>query len=456
MMYLNERLAQHEAPSVLTEDDNDAPQQDRTVVSAISHVTTVLETDNFEIARQLKAGKNRLINVLRCFPVTALWLLKQYEQCINCPEQDSEVATVSESKAAMCAIKVQYALAEQQRYTTDAYTDLSAVLQHFPFSFEELTELADLLVYAFKVRGLHYSSTTNKDSVHKRLEGLNKQHSHKLARQFKELINETADESFLFLNSSEMQRHFSELVLAEQLWLQSRQTLVSANARLVLFIANQYKSNFLDFDDLVQEGQTGLLKAVDRFNPDLGFQFSTYSSYWIRKAISRALSRCERVVRVPCGQMATINRVFRAKDELTLKTGAEPSITALADYTKMTEQEINTILSISQTAMSLESFDDDEDSSAPIDFLEQQIFTHAFVEIAESDLSSVLNKAINILNSREAKVIACHFGVENDNEMTLQEIGAELNLTRERVRQIQVMALNKMKRHYGEQLISFL
>jgi RNA polymerase primary sigma factor len=161
-------------------------------------------------------------------------------------------------------------------------------------------------------------------------------------------------------------------------------------------------------------------------------------------------------VRVPCGQMATINRVYRAKDELMLKTGKEPSITELAAYTKMTEQEINTILSISQTAMSLENFDDDEDTSAPIDFLEQQIFTHAFVEIAESDLGNVLNKAMQTLNPREAKVIACHFGVENDIEMTLQEIGAELHLTRERVRQIQVMALNKMKRHYGEQLVSFL
>jgi RNA polymerase primary sigma factor len=232
--------------------------------------------------------------------------------------------------------------------------------------------------------------------------------------------------------------------------------MASANTRLVLFIANQYKSCFLDFDDLVQEGQTGLLKAVDRFNPDLGFQFSTYSSYWIRKAISRALSRGERVVRVPCGQMATINKVYRAKDELTLKTGIEPSISALAEYTKMSEQEINTIMSISQTALPLENFDDDDESAAPIDFLEQNVFTHAFVEMAENDLTRVLNQAMHILNPREAKVISCHFGIDNDHEMTLQEIGTELNLTRERVRQIQVMALNKMKRHYGEQLLSFL
>jgi RNA polymerase primary sigma factor len=452
MMYLNERLSQRDAVSVLSDDDTLTPQ-DEIAVSAISHVASVVETDNFEIARHLKAGKSRLINVLCHFPVTALWLLKQYEQCCDCDKQDTENSTVSESKAAMCAIRNHYTIAQAAANTADS--QLFTALQSFPFSFEELTQLTDLLVYAFKVRGLHYC-LDNSDIVNKRLEGTNKKHTGKLAVQFKELVCDYGDESFLFLSNTDMMGHFAELVLAEQLWINSRKTLVSANSRLVLFIANQYKSNFLDFDDLVQEGQTGLLKAVDRFNPDLGFQFSTYSSYWIRKAISRALSRCERVVRVPCGQMATINRVYRAKDELMLKTGKEPSITELAAYTKMTEQEINTILSISQTAMSLENFDDDDDTSAPIDFLEQQIFTHAFVEIAESDLGNVLNKAMQTLNPREAKVIACHFGVENDIEMTLQEIGAELHLTRERVRQIQVMALNKMKRHYGEQLVSFL
>lgn len=455
MMYLNEHLAA--LPSVLLDDEDNEPKQEITAVSAISHVATVVETDNFEIARHLKAGKSRLIKVLSYFPVTALWLLKHYEQCIDCPEQDTENTTVSESKAAMSAIRTHYLLATEQGQLSNSHSDLFAALQSFPFSFEELTQLTDLLVYAFKLRGLNNHTLNNSDKtiINKRLEGNDKRPNIKLARQFNELVSEQ-DESFLFLSRQEMQQHFTELVLAEHLWLKSRKTLVSANSRLVLFIANQYKSNFLDFDDLVQEGQTGLLKAVDRFNPDLGFQFSTYSSYWIRKAISRALSRCERVVRVPCGQMATINRVYRAKDELTLKTGTEPSISELAAYTQMTEQEINTILSISQTAMSLESFDDDEETSAPIDFLEQQIFTHAFVEIAESDLGHLLNKAINVLNPREAKVIACHFGVENDKEMTLQEIGVELQLTRERVRQIQVMALNKMKRHYGEQLSSFL
>jgi RNA polymerase sigma factor (sigma-70 family) len=162
-------------------------------------------------------------------------------------------------------------------------------------------------------------------------------------------------------------------------------------------------------------------------------------------------------VRVPCGQVATINKVFRTKEQFIARTGKEPTIEELAECTTLSNDEIHAVLSISQTAMSLEgSGEDEENSFAPIDFLEQQVFTHAFMKIAQTDLENLISKAIKILNPREAKVICCHFGVEADNEMTLQEIGAELNLTRERVRQIQVMALDKIKRSFGEQLMSFL
>jgi len=225
----------------------------------------------------------------------------------------------------------------------------------------------------------------------------------------------------------------------------------------VLFIANQYKGGFLDFDDLVQEGQTGLLKAVDRYNHELGFQFSTYAGYWIRQAISRALTRSERVVRLPFGQMANINKVYRAKDELLTKNGREPNRAELAEYTDLSLEEINNILSISQTAMSFDGESDDEEQSfGPADFLEQQVFTPAFGTIAEKELEHILNGAIETLDTREAKVIRSHFGVNCDCEMTLQEIGNELHLTRERVRQIQVAALNKIRRSFGEQLLSFL
>ena len=378
-------------------------------------------------------------------------------------EQDDEATLESELTTALADIKKYFHSLSRKALTDASYAvdkqNLVTALQLFPFSFHDLTKLVDVIVYAYKFRGLCYQPThsgeNNSDLILKRLEGLSRRSSINASKWSDILL--AYDEQFLFLSSSDMHKYFTEVVFSEHLWLSLRQKLASANSRLVLFIANQYKGGFLDFDDLVQEGQTGLLKAVDRFDYRLGFQFSTYAGYWIRQAISRSLSRCERVVRVPCGQVANINKVFRTKDQFIAQTGREPTIKELAEFAKLSNDEIHSILSISQTAMSLEGSEEDEENSfAPIDFLEQQVFTHSFMKIAQTDLENLISKAIKILNPREAKVICCHFGVDADNEMTLQEIGAELNLTRERVRQIQVMALDKIKRSFGEQLISFL
>ncbi|MGZ8191834.1 MAG: sigma-70 family RNA polymerase sigma factor [Methylococcaceae bacterium] len=472
MAYLTERLSKQKVgmgvnSSALNEVVTDDP------IGNISEPEDNAERCNFQIARNLKDEKTRLINALCQFPVTALWLLNEHEQSYDTTEQEDETALGSDLTAALAEIKKHYLLANQvfssKGLNDPVYLDnkqnLISALSLFPFSFEDLTKLVDVIVYANKFRDLCYQSANHQvndktNLVIKRLEGFNRRGSvnvAKLSDLLKAADFNEYDGQFLFLSGNDMQRYFTEMVLAEHRWLNLRQELASANSKLVLFIANQYKAGFLDFEDLVQEGQTGLLKAVDRFDYRLGFQFSTYAGYWIRQAISRALSRCERVVRVPCGQVANINKVYRAKDQLISKTGKEPSAKELAEFANLSYDEVNTILSISQTSMSLEASESDEENSfAPIDFLEQQVFTHAFKTIAQSDLERLLSKAIEMLNPREAKVICCHFGVDSDTEMTLQEIGSELNLTRERVRQIQVMALNKIKLNFGQQLMSFL
>jgi len=460
MAYLDIQFSKQEMGIVV---DN-IPIETEQASSNVNNVTDSAENNNFQIARMLKDEKSRLINALSQFTFTALWLLNEYEQKAYTAEQDDEATLESELTTALADIKKYFHSLSRKVSTEASYAvnkqNLVTALQLFPFSFHDLTKLVDVIVYAYKFRGLCYqagkhSGKNNGDLIIKRLEGLSRRSSVNTSKWPDILL--AYDEQFLFLSSNDMHKYFTEVVLSEHLWLSLRQKLASANSRLVLFIANQYKGGFLDFDDLVQEGQTGLLKAVDRFDHRLGFQFSTYAGYWIRQAISRSLSRCERVVRVPCGQVANINKVFRNKDQFIAQTGREPTVKELAEFAKLQKDEIHSILSISQTAMSLEGSEEDEESSfAPIDFLEQQIFTHSFLKIAQTDLENLISKAIKILNPREAKVICCHFGVNADSEMTLQEIGAELNLTRERVRQIQVMALDKIRRSFGEQLISFL
>jgi RNA polymerase sigma factor (sigma-70 family) len=428
------------------------------------------ENRNLQLARQVDEQKTKLINGLSKFPVTALWALNRYEQQLDKAEQEDGVPVPTEFSDFLKDVKKHYKSVSQYASGNagngEAYTNakrrLGFAVQQFPFAFDDLVKLVDIITCAFKLRGLSFQlgSQEKKDYeiILKRLHGASRRDSSSMADEFNAMELHKYEEQFLFLPTDDMSRLLADVVLSEHFWLTYRQQLATVNAKLVLFIANQYKGNFMDFEDLVQEGHTGLLKAVDRFKYRLGFQFSTYAGYWIRQAISRALSRSERVVRIPCGQIATINKVFRTKDAITLKTGIEPSTKELAEQTQLSEDEVNTLFSISQSAVSLEAFDGDEDeqSFAPINFIAQNVFPHSYSMIAESQLEGLVSAAIKTLNPREAKILCSHFGVGIDQQKTLQEIGAELNLTRERVRQIQVVALNKIKMRYGDQLLSFL
>ncbi|MGR9012902.1 MAG: sigma-70 family RNA polymerase sigma factor [Gammaproteobacteria bacterium] len=444
MMYVNKYLLTSEKP----------------IVNGVNESKEGVEHCNLQMASDLEAGKSRLINSLSQFPATALWLLHRYEADASKPEPAGEELAVTLAK-----IKNHYLLASlsfsgrgfKHKVHADEKQQLTEALRVFPFSIEDLLVLTELIIYAFKTRDDCEQPAKNpRDLVFKRLRESSRRDKLKLPDIIDAMRASQFDEQFLFLSGADMPRYVTDIIDAEHLWLSSRQALAEANSGLVLFIANRYRCGFLDFDDLVQEGQSGLLRAIDKFDYNLGFQFSTYAAYWVRQAMSRAMSRCERVVRVPCEQVANIHKVLRAKTQLLSKTGKEPTLKELTEYSKIPNEQINAILSISQTAVSLENLDDDEESLAPIAFLEQQIFAQPFKKIEQSDLKAWIGKAIKILDPREIKVICCHFGINTDNEMTLQEIGAELHLTRERVRQIQVMALKKMKLNYGEQLMSFL
>ena len=425
------------------------------VVQGLANRTTT-GVNNLEIARQLELAKFNLINALVELPATAIWILNKYQSNIVDDEQAIETTKRGDSLKTLkkqCLI-VGQSLGENDWFSeeNDEKRQFIEAFCAFPFSFDDLIELTDLMVYAFQARGLCYraadfSQAKRADWMIKRL----KQLKSTVSKQLKVLPS--AD----FLSDEALYQCVINSIVAEHLWLSLRQKLVETNTKLVAFIANQYKAGFLDFDDLIQEGQTGLLIAVDKFDSRFGCQFSTYAAYWIRQRILRAHSRNERVVRVPCEQVTQINKLFRFKNEWVAKTGKEPSVEELADYSKLSIDEVNAILSISQTALSLENFDSDDEVLAPIDVIEQQVFPHAFKEIAQTELKNWLELAIKTLSSRESAVVCSHFGLHNnDSEMTLQEIGTQLNISRERVRQIQVMAFNKMKLSYGEQLVSFL
>jgi DNA-directed RNA polymerase sigma subunit (sigma70/sigma32) len=434
-----------------------------TVYSALDQTTEKPDSSAFNagesnilIARELKIRKANLVDALAHSALTPLWLLKEYEQQLDKEtlDFDDEPKLSSELESSLSAIRHCYQQILLASEGVDAQ-GLKKALQWFPFSFKDLTRLIDLHCYAIR----HEANIGGQ--IRKRVARLNQRGASQTSPCFDEILDFNqqyfGQRQWLFSMDRNSQEYVGGLITKERLWLESRQQLVTANSGLVLFIANQYKGGFLDFDDLVQEGQTGLLKAADRYDYRLGFKFSTYAGYWIRQAISRSLSRCERVVRIPCGQIGVINKFFRDREQLLLRLGKEPSLQDMAEHTGLSLEEINKILAISQTAVPIEaSTEDEEDAYAPIDFLEQQVFSTPFGLLAQSDLEQLIEQALSILSPREAKIISQHFGVDTEREKTLKEIGAELNLTRERVRQIEVAALNKIKCHYGRQLGNFL
>jgi RNA polymerase sigma factor (sigma-70 family) len=431
-----------------------------------------VENRNLQLARQVDGHKLELVKHLSRYPITGLWLMEKYDS--GNPGVDSEEDGGSASGMEEFLQPLRSALNALRCFSEEPVSDmhkmqglrkdLERALTSFPFVFEDLRHIVDLLIDTCGIvdsRGLELGSydAKSRDVIRKRIElcydNRYKKQGHKTGYSNGMSV---CFESAMLPLACDVINAIPEIILTENLWLSVRQQLAVVNSKLVLFIANQYKGSFLDFEDLVQEGQSGLLKAVDRFKYQLGYQFSTYAGYWIRQAISRALSRSERVVRIPCGQVATINRVFKAKEELIQKNGREPSVWEIAECVKLSEEEVHNILVISQGVTPLESFDDDEDdnSFAPIDFVEQNAYAHSSEMIAEKQLNNLVNGAIKTLNAREAKIINAHFGMGTGDQKTLQQIGTELNLTRERVRQIQVVALNKIKMRYGDHLLSFL
>ena len=412
-------------------------------------VTPRKTANNIDLAPLLEQARCELIQCFIAIPVTAAWLVHKYQS-----SQDAEQSFVQALDNALKNLKkhdliASLALGDNERFAEDNVEkrDFVAAFSEFPFTFDDLLELTDVVVYSYQC-GVIGSSTETKlaGSITKRLAKLTRLKANELALWYKSLSDYPPSSYQAVINT----------VVAEQQWLKARQQLVEKNARLVSFIANQYKGGFLDFEDLVQEGQTGLLVAVDKFDYRLGCQFSTYAAYWIRQRILRALSKNERVVRLPAEQISAISKLYRLKEQWLAKMGVEPSVAELAVCADKSIQEVDTLLSLSQTSVALENFDEDDESAAPIDVLEQQIFEPCFDQMAEAELETWLASALKTLSPREAKVISCHFGLDSDQEMTLQEIGTELNISRERVRQIQASAFDKMKLSYGEQLISFL
>jgi RNA polymerase primary sigma factor len=285
-----------------------------------------------------------------------------------------------------------------------------------------------------------------KNKLEKRADG-NRSDGHKEVRkelrQFRVRLTEFEDRTQS--SAVELRRSCQNIVSGEEQADAAKRELIEANLRLVVSIAKKYTNRGLQFLDLIQEGNIGLMKAVDKFEYRRGYKFSTYATWWIRQAITRAIADQARTIRIPVHMIETINKLIRTSRQLVQEYGREPTSEEIAKRMDIPVVKVRKVMKIAQEPISLETPIGEEEDSHLGDFIEDRGVISPAEAVININLKEQTESVLKTLTPREEKVIKMRFGLDDGSEHTLEEVGQSFAVTRERIRQIEAKALRKLR-----------